>query len=982
MTDLKLITFGGVRVLHNERDITAELPTKIIALLIYVARHGKPKPREHLAELFWGDKSAKQAYGSLRTAISKAKPLLGEALQVTHSEIGVSAWLDANQFDGLVANPLRREDGLKLYLGDFMASFFADDAREFEDWQLREAEKLHEQFIQITQLHIQDLQKSNQIAEAILSARRALALSPLREDMQRTLIKLYQQSDDRTSALRQYHHYRNLLWEELGVEPDETTQLLYHQLEQTPIITQRVTYQLPPRTTSFIGRADIIHQVRRFIGENPLVTITAPGGAGKTRLALEIAYRIQDNYRHGVCFIDLSEIAHADHVLPTIAKGLGLPDDNDKLAQVSTYLRNHDLLLILDNFEHVTDATPIVAHWLEHVPEIHLLITSREPLKLYGECVFQLNMLSLQESCQLFYERLRHIHADFQRTEAVDGQVKTICQRLDGLPLAIELAVTRTRTMSISEIATGLNRCLSLLTSDLRNMPRRQRTLLSTIEWSYSLLTPEQASLFRHLAVFRGGWRREAVDYVSVYAHELDALIDKNLIRRTGFGTNRFMMLETIREYAHYQLEKNEELTQAYDNLAKWCNHFAQDSMKRLRTSEQIEMVKQLQEEDHNIRVVLDYLMTQPAQLAIYTQIISGLSWTWNFLQIATLPFHHTQNALKLADQLSPALLADLLVAGGHSAHTLGHYELAETWHQQALDIYEKLGDTININYTRFFMSGRTINEARAQSSLVELRQKAIEAQDDFLLCLVNLNLSMVCLHSGKIDQSKIILEQGLAICERNNYWLIIPVYYMDYASIQYTSGNFDKAFKLLEQAASLSQDNGNIYNEAYALMDLCEVCFAIGYLDDLNHYLRQAEPLIKDLQLPVLYVRQYFWDSVLASMQNNIPQFYRTYQQVLRYLHGSDTNMSHYIINAVLFLSQWMAKRGEAIETCALLISGIDSFTQKHHMVYTHYQKMWRDNALKTLDDIDKHIAEKGEQMSINEILQTSQVLLDRLIQ
>ncbi|MCL4256765.1 MAG: hypothetical protein KJ043_23610, partial [Anaerolineae bacterium] len=206
--------------------------------------------------------------------------------------------------------------------------------------------------------------------------------------------------------------------------------------------------------------------------------------------------------------------------------------------------------------------------------------------------------------------------------------------------------------------------------------------------------------------------------------------------------------------------------------------------------------------------------------------------------------------------------------------------------------------------------------------------------------------------------------------------------YYMDYASIQYTSGNFDKAFKLLEQAASLSQDNGNIYNEAYALMDLCEVCYAIGYVDDLNHYLRQAEPLIKDLQLPVLYVRQYFWDSVLASMQNNIPQFYRTYQQVLRYLHSGDTNMSHYIINAVLFLSQWMANRGEAIETCALLISGIDSFTHTHHMVYTLYQTMWREDALKNMDDIDKQIQEKAQQMSINEILQTSQVLLDQLIQ
>lgn len=981
MAELKLITLGGVRVLLDERDITSELPVKMTALLIYVARCGKPKPREHLADLFWGDKTAKQAYGSLRTAISKAKPLLGEALQVTHTDIGVSAWLDANAFEMLVAQPLQREMGLNLYLGDFMASFFADDAREFDDWQLRQAEQLHEQFVQTTLLYIQDLQKGNQISEAILTARRALALSPLREDMQRMLIRLYQQCGDRTSALRQYHHYRNLLWEELGVEPDQDTQALYQQLEQTPIIAQRVAYQLPPRLSSFIGRIDNLHQLGRLMRDNRLVTITAPGGAGKTRLALEIAYRLQDSYRHGVCFIDLSDIAHADHVLPAIAKGLGLPDENDILAQVTSYLYHHQLLLILDNFEHVTNATPIITHWLENVPHIHLLITSREPLKLYGECVYQLNMLSLQESCQLFYERLRHIHTDFERTEAIDAQVKTICQHLDGLPLAIELAVTRTRTMSIAEIEMGLNRCLSLLTTDLRNMPRRQRTLFSTIDWSYSLLTPEQAMLFRHLAVFRGGWQREAVTSILPHAHELDALIDKNLVRRTGFGTCRFMMLETIREYAYYQLEKHGELAQAQQNMVDWMVHFAEGTMKRLRTSEQGLVAQHIQEEDMNIRVTLDYLMTQPNQIEAYVKIISRLSWTWNFLQIANLPFYHTKHALQFADQLPPALYADLLVAGGHSAHTLGHYDLAEAWHQQALTIYETLGDATQINYTRFFMSGRITDKTDYRHKLSELRHNAIEAKDEFFLCLIDINLCLGYLDIGKIEQSKIILEEGLAICERNHYWLLAPTYYLNSANIHYMTGDFEKAFKLLEQSISMSQDNGDIFNEAIALIDVCEICFVIGQIDDLRYYLEQVRRVIKDLQSPMLRVRYHFWESILASIEGNIPQFYGTYQYVLRHLNSSDANLSYYIINAVLFLSHWMFDRDESPEMCALLIGGIDAYIQNYHRVYNTYQQAWRDNTLNNMDKVHKHALERGKNMSIDETLQIAQALLDRLI-
>ncbi|MDX2079033.1 MAG: BTAD domain-containing putative transcriptional regulator [bacterium] len=983
MTELRLITFGGVRVFINGQDSTADLPIKIVALLVYLARHNQPKSREHLAELLWPDRSAKQAYGSLRTAISKSKPILGDILHVGHQEISLnSAWLDANLFESLLNNPATVGEALALYTGEFMASFFTGDAREFEGWQLRETEKLHELYIQTTIHHIQVLQDNSRAKEAIILARQALALSPLQEELQRALIALYHANGDRVSALRQYHAYRSLLWEELGLEPDTSIQTLYQQLEHSPVTTIATDYPLPPRITSFVGRTDAIHQVEKLVRDNTLVTITATGGAGKTRLALEVAYRLRDSYRDGVCFVDLSEITHPDHVLPAIANALGLPDDVNPRTQLAIYLKNREMLLICDNFEHVLNASDILAEWMRLTPHLTMLVTSREPLKLYGECLFHLQAFSLQESCQLFYERLRAIHNDFYRTESVDNQIKAICQRLDGLPLAIELAVTRARTMSFDEIYAGLSQCLGLLTSDLRNMPRRQRTLFATIDWSYSLLTPKQARLFSWLSVFRGGWTHEATRTISPDANELVTLVDKNLIRRLFIGTSRFTMLETMREYAQYQLEKSGELADAQNAHARWMLQFAETCMNQLRTSAHTTVVAAMKEEEENIRVALDYLATQPDQLETYARIISALSWAWNFLQIANLPFHHAKNAIARADKLPESLRAPLLVGGGHSANALGHYELAESWQQEGLRLFEKMGDTVNVNYTRFFISGRMIDTKESLTLLFELRKIAIQDQDDYFLSLVDLNLGVTLLHSGQKVQSKAMLEEGLGVCERYGYWVLIAMYYLNLANANYANGDIQKAFNLLEQAYTISQNDGNQYNEAFSLLELCELCYVIGRIDDLNAYLRESERIVKDLNLPTLYVRFYFWHGFLASLQGDVALFYSSYTQVLRNLHIDNANASSYLINTLLYLAYFMTKRGDLLKECAVLIGGTDAYIHTSHISYSSFQQAWYKHTKEALDN--QFLAEEaqGNLLDIKTVLDRAQDLLDKFLQ
>lgn len=964
MSNLRLKTLGGVQVLINEQDITTELPIKIVALLVYLARQNQSKPREHLAELLWPDRTAKQAYGSLRTAISKARPFLGDALNVAHQSIGVDAWLDANQFEALL--PTTIGDALKLYHGEFMASFFTNDAREFEDWQIREAESLHEKFIQAVIQHIPTIPPQ----EAILIARHALGLSPLREDLHRILIQLYHTSGDRAAALKQYQTCCSLMWEEFGLDPDPETKALAAQLEQATTI--KAHYRLPTRMHSFIGRRDVLYNAEALIKSNALLTITATGGAGKTRLALELGYRLQDYFHDGVCFVDLSDLTHAEQVVPAITQALGISSDLD-YKQMTPFLQNREMLLILDNFEHVLDAANVLAYWMEHVPALTILTTSREPLKLYGEQVFNLQALTLQEACQLFYERVRVIHPDFHRTEAADAEIREICQRLDGLPLAIELAATRARTMSFHEILQGLTHRLSLLKSDLRNLSHRQGALFHTIDWSYALLTPEQQTLFRWLAIFRGGWTQQAVNTISRYAHMLSDLVEKNLIRRAFFGTHRFTMLETLREYAYYQLEKSGELIAAQNAHAQWVLQLSETIMQDIRTTKHEETITRYDNEEENIRVALDYLAEQPDQIETYARIISALGWIWNLRQIAEVPFKHAQYAIQQAGHLPDTLQAHLLVAGGHSADALGYCDLAETWHRQALSIFEACGDELNANYVRFYFSGRMLDEDENQRQLFKLREKVFHTNDEYLLSMINLNLGTTLFHIGNTHDSQIILEEGMEICERNGFRLLIPLYCLNLSDTYNVVGNIKKAFNFLERSYAMTKADGNRFHEAYSLVQLCELCYAVGRMDDLYDYLQIGLQLLNEVHSPLLFVRFHFWRGVIASHHDDMPQLYAAFQKVFHYIAVESINMSSYIINTVLYLAYMLALHEEYADA-ALLISGADAYTDVTKTTYYSYQQIWRNQAL---NDTTPSVTS----MNVERLIETAQQALEKLL-
>ncbi|MDQ1569525.1 MAG: hypothetical protein QOF79_199, partial [Actinomycetota bacterium] len=370
--------------------------------------------------------------------------------------------------------------------------------------------------------------------------------------------------------------------------PERVIQLCHPDLhnEFPPLrLPERVASQgLPLQLTSFVGRAAQIADLTRILSENRLVTLTGSGGSGKTRLAIEVAGHIGAEFPDGTKYVDLAPITEPELVSVTTARLLGLPDQPGRSATeaVLRFIADRQMLLVLDNCEHLLDATAtLVIELLGSCPEVTVLATSREPIGMTGEAIWRVSSLSIaDEAVELFTDRARLVSPDFAVTDDNAATVAEICQRLDGMPLAIELAAARVRALSLTDILTGLQDRFRILTGGVRTAVRRQQTLRASVDWSHALLTEIERVLFRRLAVFQGGFDLEATQAVVTDEHlqrhqvfdEVALLVDKSLVVAENIsGPTRYRFLETVRQYA---LEKLGESGEADAIRARHRDHY------------------------------------------------------------------------------------------------------------------------------------------------------------------------------------------------------------------------------------------------------------------------------------------------------------------------------------------------------------------------------------------------------------------------
>jgi len=504
---------------------------------------------------------------------------------------------------------------------------------------------------------------------------------------------------------------------------------------------------LPAQLTSFVGREEEIAEVERLLARPRLLTLTGAGGTGKTRLALQVATKMLKEFRDGAYFVDLSSVTDPALVPSAVAGALGVPEVAGRpiLDGVKDHLRDRELLLVIDNFEQVAEAGPVIEDLLTAAPGLKVLVTSRVVLSLRGEHEYVVppleppdperlpDVLTLGrfEAVQLFTERALAVQPGFRLTEENAPAVAEITARLDGLPLAIELAATRTKLLTPQQLLPRLQDRLSMLTSGARTLPQRQRTLRDAIAWSHDLLEAADRRLFARLSVFRGGWTLEAAEAVCDpeglgldILEGVGSLVDKSLVRMTGpdGGEPRFSMLETIREFGQEELRASGDLEELVRRHARFFLDLAVEAELHLVAGEG-EWLDRCELEHANIRAALRWAVeTGEAQLA---QEAAGALWRfWHqrghlaegrrwFEEVLAMPTGPSGTAAR----------AKALIGAGGVAWWQEDRESAGAHYEEAVEIERELGDparTAEALYNQAFVvagddieaAGRLLDEA------------------------------------------------------------------------------------------------------------------------------------------------------------------------------------------------------------------------------------------------------------------------------
>lgn len=624
------------------------LPTrKDAALFAYLVLHPAIHLRQQVATRFWGEAVDEKAQRSLRTALSTLRKVLGHDCLLADRETvqfnpAFTLWTDAlilrEQAQRFLAAPTPDPSlvDVTLYRGDLLEGLS-------DDWILREREELRLLYLRVLLRLAQHWRTQGDYAQTSEIAHRILALDAAEETAHQHLIFCYMVSGDSQAARQQHEACVRALRDELDVEPSPETVALYRRSQQvqrrspSPVAAQT---NLPIPLASFVGRRPEIAKLKTLLGGNAapatqparLVTITGPGGCGKTRLAIQVAREVLDAYRDGIWWVEFAALSDENQVPQAVAKVLDVQQGvQTSLTDVLiTYLRTKQALLVLDNCEHLVVACAELAErLLSHCPDLQILATSREALGIFGETSWLVPSLTLPstqpdspteylhfEAIHLFVERAGAAQRDFALNAANAPAILQICRQLDGIPLAIELAAVRVKLMTVEQIATRLTNVIGarfdLLTDGGRTVLPRQQTLRATMAWSYTLLGEQEQRLLQQFSIFAGGWSLEAAEATGAesgpqsVATVLARLVDKSLVLVEPQGVvARYQMLETVRQYAYKQLERSGEIAAARDRHLSYFLQLAERAEPELRAAGQLLWLRRLEAESENLRIAL-----------------------------------------------------------------------------------------------------------------------------------------------------------------------------------------------------------------------------------------------------------------------------------------------------------------------------------------------------------------------------------------
>jgi predicted ATPase/DNA-binding SARP family transcriptional activator/Tfp pilus assembly protein PilF len=939
MTRLSLSLLGPFQVTLDGKPITDFTTDKARALLAYLTVEAdRPHRREVLAGLLWPDESERKARQNLRQALShlrqaisdedEATPFLLISRQTIQFNLDSDHWLDVAAFTALTETCeqhrhrrlenclpcLRRlERMIELHRGDFLEQFFLSDSSAFEEWALLKREWLRRQTVEALSHLAGYYERRGDYGRARHFAWRQVTLEPWREEAHRQLMRLLALDGQRSAALIQYETCRRVLAEELSIEPTVETTALYEQIRDVEAqrheeegsfpslqlgLSTSPPSRLPLPPSPFVGRRRELAELAERLADPDcrLVTITGPGGIGKTRLALQVAAEQNGAFAHGVYFVPLASISSGDLIIPTVANALGFSfySSTDIQTQLLNYLRGKELMLVLDNLEHILERSDLLTPILYHAPDVVLLITSRARLNLREEWVYQVEGLTYPaddtisptreeledySAVQLFLQSARQGQRQFALSEIDASHVARICQMMEGMPLGVELAAAWVQGLSCQAIAEEIERSIDSLTTRLRNVPERHRSLRAVCDHSWNLLSEHERTVFCKLSIFRGGFLAAAASAVAGASPSiLLALLDKSFLRRTPAG--RYQIHEVLRQYAaeklaQYPKEQREITTQHSAYYANWIHQ----QMEALKGPIQRETLKSIGNEVDNVRLAWQWALTQikdgtdeTAALHILRQSAESL-----YLFYTTRDWYHEgeeafgRAASVLEDSLARDYSADKeLLLGklwayqgkcceftahsdqaqglfekslntfrrldariesalplqglGYMAHIKGEYARAESYFKESIAISRESGDTWSIAT----ILNRLCLVARRRGEFSTARQYAQESlalrremgdQRGIISCLNNLGL--VYCDLGEYAQAKRVLEEALQICQYLDYQIGIGNAATGLCQATFRLGESETAERYGEQSLDIYRDIGDYWGVAIAYNNL-----------------------------------------------------------------------------------------------------------------------------------------------------------------
>ena len=915
MLEVRLIGKFDIQYDGKSVTISSRSAQSLFAYLILNA--GTSYRREKLAGMFWPDASEEKARSYLRhelwrirkafASITQFDYFLADDIRITFST-SAEYWLDVAAIMTVgESDPIDElKNALSVYQGELLPGFY-------DEWILLEREHLQAVYEQQIARLLEMFHNEKRWREILEWAERWISFGQAPEAAYRALMAAYDVLGEHAKVAVTYERCVKAL-EAFGYEPSEETRSL--------AIRRSSKINIPIPLTSFIGREIELKEIAQLLSKSRLVTLTGTGGVGKTRLAIQVVADVLERFPDGVWFLDLAPLMDPALVSTTLATLLGLRESGEVpvIDLLKKFFGSRTALIIFDNCEHLIEASAQVVHsLLASGKSLKILATSREALRISGEITYRVPSLEVPkvsredgvqtlenvESVQLFKERVAADSPGFLVNQENVFTIAQICQRLDGIPLAIELAAARTNVLTVEQILTRLNDRFNLLTSGARTALPRQQTLWAAIEWSYSLLSEKERILFRRLAVFTGGWTLEAAEKIcsrdgippQQVLDLLFQLIHKSLISvEMKDGETRYRRLEIIREFAREKLIEATEAGRIQERHLEYFLELAEEAEKELRGLNQVAWMNRLEREHDNLRAALAWCVSKQNTKSALC-LLSALSWAWfirdhfnemsNWFnkirllpEIARYPVPHarllnsmaqffmfmgqSQYAKSLLEESRPVWLslgsqgetglAEVLDKLGSLASWGRDYEAAQAFFEQSYKLFARHEYEWGMAFVMCHMGSIAIsqgNRAEGQNRYKKSLAKFQALGDKFMIGYVLNGLGHLARYSNDYASAGEYYEQLLETARLLNGRFILADAYYGLAWISLHQGDYRAARERFEKSLGLWEESGDRPGAIACLAGFASVLALMDKLEQAACLLGAVETISKTLGVP-----------------------------------------------------------------------------------------------------------------------------------